>query len=201
MRSSLRRAVVLAVAALLALAGPVAATNWGSNHASAGTPAHPCDTTIYSQCVAEVNTVPIEWGLSLSQAHKDAINFVISYYDANTAIYPYLSGLPADRVTTVLDTNAGRNGAWAWGQCAAGATYGGSDPYRWCRPSRLYWNTYYEASNYPTTTNKRAVACHEVGHLGGLRHSTNSSGSCMYIAPSTVTNPDSHDRSMLAAYY
>ena len=195
------RCVVLAAVISVAAASATYATNWGSNHAVPGTPAHVCDTSIFSQCVGETNAPPIVFE-SLSSAHQSAMTFAMTWYQNNTVLYPYISGLPADRTVHVSDISTS-NGAWAWGACRAGATYGGSDPYVWCRPSDLKWNTYYEASHFSTTTQKREVACHEVGHLGGLRHSGNSTGSCMYNPATTpgVTSPDSHDVSQLSAHY
>lgn len=196
------KATVLAVAVMTVTATVIYASNWGSNTASAGTPAHPCDTTINSQCTAEVNTIPIEWGSPLAQSHIDAMTYAMTWYQNNTTVYPYLSALSPDRVTTVSDTSL-QNGAWAWGQCGSGATYGGTDPYVWCRPSLLKWNTYYESGHFSTTTQKREIACHEVGHLAGLRHSSDSTGSCMYNPATTpgVLTPDSHDRSMISSHY
>lgn len=104
--------------------------------------------------------------------------------------------------------------ALAWTRCqgppgAAGMTYGGSDAAhtRWCSPQLVYYNLTYAASHFPTDNNKRYIACHELGHTIGLRHTNESSGTCMlratitpkYVPTNTTTS--GHDRSNIAFMY
>jgi len=89
--------------------------------------------------------------------------------------------------------------------------YGGSDSThtRWCRPQRLYYNTYYEAGYFPDPNPKRYIACHELGHTIGLRHprAGETLVTCMRSAsiepkyvPTYITTSD-HDRPLIAANY
>lgn len=178
------------------------ADNWGSNHASGNTSAHPCDTTLFSQCVDDNNSDAILFVGTVAQSHKDAINWSIANYNSVApAIFMYISTLPPNLVDVqVKDQTAGMNGAWAWGACDVAASYGGTDPKRWCKPEILTWNLSYEATKYPTTTNKRDVACHELGHTMGLRHTVDST-SCMVNASQFTTTTSTDDRNDLTVNY
>ena len=61
-----------------------------------------------------------------------------------------------------------------WVRCSSDNTgTGGSHPSRWCRGQQLRINTYfflYQSGYLDTTTQRRRVACHELGHTVGLRH-------------------------------
>ncbi|GAA4364883.1 hypothetical protein GCM10023146_06020 [Nocardioides caricicola] len=79
----------------------------------------------------------------------------------------------------VSDSGYGDNGAIAWVNCPSGATETGSNPNRTCYGQRLNWNTYSGyASTWNTTYGARYVACRELGHTIGLRH-TAQTGSCL----------------------
>lgn len=196
------RAMICAAAVLFA-ASQVNANNIGSHVATGGTPAHNCDTSIASQCVNNNNSDAIIFGTPLATSHKDAINFAIADYNAhNPGIFLYISALPPDLVDVIVsDTTIAGNGAWAWGQCRSPATTGGTNPNAWCYPMLLKWNLAYEASKYPGLTARRDVACHELGHTMGLRHSNEASGSCMINGSTTFTTTSSHDRTMIAGQY
>jgi predicted Zn-dependent protease len=188
---------------LLVGASQVNANNIGSHVATGGTPAHNCDTSNLSQCVNNNNNDLIIFGSPLAQSHKDAINFAIADYNAkNPGIVLYISVLGPDLVDVIVsDTTVVGNGSWAWGQCRSPATTGGTNPDAWCYPVLLKWNLAYEASKYPGTTAKRDVACHELGHTMGLRHSNETSGTCMINASTTFTTMSAHDQTMIAGQY
>jgi hypothetical protein len=38
------------------------------------------------------------------------------------------------------------------------------------QPQLFVWNTRWEPTHYPTSDNKRYIACHELGHTIGLQH-------------------------------
>lgn len=182
--------------------------------ASGGTPAHICDNTPNSQCVAQDATLHVwntcntdiaaatSWSMSNYNSVAPPAHFVL---DPAAGCF----GPPVDEDVTIQLINSASTHAFAWGQCRTGATYGGSEAShnRWCDPEDLYWNTAY-SSAYPTVANKRYIACHELGHMLGLRHSVESgSVSCMKIAQfsppvlPTATTTSSHDRGEIASHY
>ena len=50
-------------------------------------------------------------------------------------------------------------------------------------------------------TNKKHVACQEVGHLFGLNHNRGSSTTCMNDTILTAPQPNSHDRDLINSIY
>lgn len=198
-----RLGVGLAALAAFVVAATVSANNFGSNVGTGGTPAHACDASMSSQCINNNSADLIIWGSPLAQSHKDAILFAIDDYNAhNPDIFMYISALGPDLVDVIVsDTTMTGNGQWSWGQCRSPATYGGADPNRWCYPVLLKWNLAYEKSKYPGTTAKNDIACHELGHTMGLRHSNELTGSCMIYASTTYVTTTTHDRAMLQGHY
>jgi len=175
------RSVLVGVAStfvLLALAGSVLATNFGSNTASYLTPAHPCDADDFSQCIA--NNGLHSWypdGLEYNQlsATRYASNWVYDpVTDVDTTEVSSASGVDL----IVRDWTYNNVDAWAWVQCDAVATYGGTDPHRWCRPQVLRYDLS-DTTRYDEVFERRYMACHEMGHSLGLRHSSNSA-SCLF---------------------
>ena len=123
----------------------------------------------------------------------------VNIYDpvADVAVVEQTNGLNVDLI--VQDGNFDVEGVWAWTACAPNATYGGSDPTRWCRPQRLRYDLT-DAGAFDTLSERRYVACHEFGHSFGLRHSTNQS-SCLFPNQATSTVIVSHDATELNARY
>lgn len=198
------RALVLASILTLVVVS-LAYAKFGSSYS------HICDTTLYSECVA--NNAYHSVYVNVAGSYATQVRWSTQNYTSvappivMSEVYP-----PAlDKAVEVLLTNAGANGALAWTQCASGATYGGSDALhtRWCRPQRFYYNTYYEAGYFPTDNAKRYIACHELGHTIGLQHpaSGERTVTCMTsatITPKyvpTYTTTSDVERSQVYAYY
>jgi len=78
----------------------------------------------------------------------------------------------------VRDWTSDNSDAWAWVECDQGAAYGGTDPRRWCRPQVLRYDLS-DTIRYDEVFERRYMACHEMGHSLGLRHSSNSA-SCLF---------------------
>lgn len=63
------------------------------------------------------------------------------------------------------------------------------------RLNRSYLDTGY------TVTNRKHVACQEVGHLFGLNHNRSSSTTCMNDSILSAPQPDAHDQSLINSIY
>lgn len=78
----------------------------------------------------------------------------------------------------VMDYNYGANGYNGWNQCAG--TTSGSHPNQVCSVCYVRINTFYSPP-------AKRIACHELGHAMGLRH-TSSQSSCMKTTSSGGTS-------------
>lgn len=65
---------------------------------------------------------------------------------------------------------------------------------------RARLNMSYLESGY-SRTNKKHVACQEIGHLFGLHHNTSSSSTCMNDSILTAPQPNSHDQALINSIY
>lgn len=63
-----------------------------------------------------------------------------------------------------------------------------------------YLHRSYLDSGY-SRTNRKHVACQEVGHLFGLHHNTSSNTTCMNDSILTAPQPNSHDRDLINSLY
>ncbi len=186
-------AAVLAASALFA-APPLEATNFGSNLT------HPCDTTRASECIANngYHVVCFD-NLGATQVINTRWSMTNNYNPVASVQTAELScGSPtASFDVKVRDEDQG-TAYWGWTQCAPGATYGGTDPNRWCKPQYFYWELHTQAQ-WNTTFERQYLACHELGHTLGLQHTSNAS-SC--LSPPTTSNAlTSHDINHLNSAY
>ncbi len=197
-RSSVIVAMVGAVALLGLTAGFALAHNFGSNTAAFNTPAHPCDYSTSSQCVADNGSHLVYLTmLSTDPMYIATTNRFPTYNATDVHMQTVTSASGAD--VWVLNGNYGDTTWWAYGACSTTATFGGSDPDRWCRPQDIFYNITHPSNWDGTLTGRRAVACHELGHTVGLRHV--GSGSCMVSGSKTLITIDSDQISHLNAQY
>lgn len=149
-----------------------------------------------SECVADDGSHTI-YNFNLNAGWQSATAYAItSVYDP----LPQITALwttGSDDDVYAYNANYGLTGIWAWTQCVSGATYGGTDPSRWCKPQWLDYNTSYAQ----TASQAQAISCHEMGHTLGLQHSNESSGSCMIKNQRTINILSAHDKSMIAGHY
>lgn len=189
--------------AAIALVGATSAwaVNKGSNTASGGSGAHACDSTPSSQCIADDAD---HWlaDSGLSSTWKTAVASAVTAWNGDATVSVRWRTTQDFSLVDVMAVDApyGLNGLWGWGQCEKainGVVYGGSDPKRWCKRSDMDLNSSYSHN----ATGKLSIACHEVGHTLGLRHSNESSGSCMKRDQETITTISTHDHTMLDQLY
>jgi predicted Zn-dependent protease len=184
----------------------VVSANFGSNTASGGTPAHHCDATTASQCIADNGTHIVFISASNTARTAAATRWVMTNVYEPVPDITTSETADSRRADLIVQAgNFGLNGIWAWTACSGNATFGGADPNRYCRPQNLNYNLSYP-THYDSDTNARAIACHEFGHSLGLRHSdanddASYASSCMLKNQDANTTLTSHDRAHLTAHY
>ena len=181
-------ALVGAAAAWL-VTGPLAlATPFGSgiNHA--------CDTSYASQCVADNASHRVRFFDVGNQNLLGGTLNRMSWYNSAAGDLNMIQ-VTSSADVHVQDVAVGPVGWWAATYCSGSATYGGSDPNRWCRPQILTYNTSYSVG----VAQPLYLACHELGHTVGLRHTTSS---CMESGDLTgLETVSSHEIGHINARY
>jgi Matrixin len=110
----------------------------------------------------------------------------------------YSSGAWEVRAAT---TSSPSTGIVGWVECKPGVTTSGSHPNQRCSYENLWFNTVYLDTTNGDSNYLAAIACHEMGHTVGLRHSADTA-SCLQNPPIAYQwYPTSHDRGELAARY
>lgn len=97
--------------------------------------------------------------------------------------------------TDHVNAYAGNYGQNGWLGLASIISYSGCT----VRNGRAQLNNSYLVSY--SRTNKKHVACQEVGHLFGLNHNRGSSTTCMNDTILTAPQPNTHDRDLINSIY
>lgn len=196
-----RRTIAGALAIVLALvtASSAMAANFGSNTASYDSPAHACDWDAASQCIANNGT-------HLWYPDTLTANLLAATRNASDYVYDPLPDIIADEWSSsegvdviVMDAFTNLPNVVAWTECATGTTVLGTDPNAYCRPQWLRYDLS-DGWAYDTIGERNSIACQEMGHTLGLRHSSSTS-SCMYTYRTTQAGLVQHDKDELAAHY
>lgn len=102
-----------------------------------------------------------------------------SQFDNRTDLVAYEVALSVVHDARAFDYAYGDTGYWGATYCPSTSTQGGSDPARWCYPQYIRFNLTY-SHKLDSAQERRAIACHELGHTVGLRHHHSQGVSCMY---------------------
>jgi hypothetical protein len=204
----LSRRSLLAVALLGTLlglsVGPTIATNSGSNAGGYNTAPHPCDKTLASQCAANgmthrVSLASLASNSPMRAAMLDAMNTIDNLSPDIFLVVEWSSSTNADVNATT--GNFGNTGWWAYGACSANSTITGTDPLKTCTLQVITYNVGHPSDWDGTALGRRTIACHELGHTVGLRHSNPDRSSCMRNGVTTMDSLHSHDHATLANLY
>lgn len=135
-----------------------------------------------------------------------AANWAVSEYDS-TDLVVYRDESDSEPDVEFHDYNYGNSTGWvAQAKCPTTNTgIGGTDPTRWCRGQQIIFNSWYYwyySGAYDTFFERRRLACHEMGHTVGLRHSANTN-SCIFPRywETTASILDAHDPSHVNDHY
>lgn len=177
------------VSALLLGSTVAAATNWGST-APGGTPTNAVSLLPNSTMVVQ--------RVNLTSANNTAVSAAaINQYLPTELILCVPAGTgtcATGQRACVFDGEYGNNGLLGWATC--GGTSAGTNPNRTCTRPFVRLNLTYNP------VSRQRLACHELGHTVGLRHSTQTA-SCMItnIANGTTSALTAHDSAHINARY
>jgi hypothetical protein len=185
--------VLAATLGTVLLPSPARATNFGSI----------CDAGSTTNCVSVANNIyhVLNW-----EGDQDIPGIQASHGWARdnqynpTDLVAYTDGSDSLPDVRVWDEPYGPTTWLARVECPTNNTgTGGSHPNRWCRGQILRYNSTHTGF-WGTEANRRSVACHEIGHTVGLRHTTDSS-SCMYNGSTYPQTLNAHDRAHINGRY
>lgn len=189
---------VASMVLMLVTASSAIGANFGSNTAAYQSPAHRCDTDAASQCIANDGShswYPMAVTANLLAATRTAS----ATYDAVTDVSTFERSSSSNIDVIVMDDFTGLANIVAWTQCKVGAATGGTDPHAYCVPQLLRYDLA-DTLDYDSVGERSSIACQEMGHTLGLRHSSSTS-SCMYTFRTTQAGLVQHDRDELNLHY
>lgn len=136
------------------------------------------------------NQVPGMW-----TAFNDAMTYLGS---ATLIVSQHVCPVTSSRDVVAKDADYGAIGYTSWVKCVVSDGVGGSHPNRRCNHQEIRFNGNSSVSQYfDTYSERRTLACHEIGHSVGLRHGS-VNASCMDNS-STLTSV--HDDAHVDAKY
>lgn len=187
------RVAAWAIVYLVATAGPASGSNWGSSNCGTNP-----DT---SYCIHNNDTHTYHFTSSVSTTMRSATNTAAEagYEPTQLNISSTTSSSNTDVVIKMF--NYGDSGYAGATLCPANSSKTGTNPRVVCRPQELRYNVHSSvAILFDTSVEREYVACHELGHTVGLRHSTQSD-SCMQEYPGLYGLPSLHDKIYIDAAY
>jgi hypothetical protein len=204
--------VLAALAAVVLVAPPAAATNFGSTTCGTTTSGRP------PNCISLANNryhaVNFRYfGETASSREdipgiRDATTYVLANVYSPTDLSAYRDEDDSQPDVIMSDFSySGFPDIAGWVNCPSDNTgQGGSNPNRWCRGQTLTLNSYlYWVGEgvFDTAAQRRNVVCHELGHTLGLRHRTDTTDSCMwkYAGDGAAATLDGHDRAHVNGRY
>lgn len=132
---------------------------------------------------------------SLNTYFTPVTNSLLNDYNPTDLAVLQYTTTSCTQETCAMDSDYGNNGLFGWNACYPGAT-SGSHPNQTCSNDWVRYNT---NGSLPALS-ANVVACHELGHAVGLRHT--AANSCMRNNP-LPSNPDltDHDRGHINSRY
>lgn len=194
--SSVRRgAIVSSVATLMGVQLMLAPEAWAINFGSTSCGGDP------RNCVSLADNAYHSWYPSGKLGNQ--ISGIDTATRSSMADYDYWTDLNTVEHSQsgdviVGDYNYGFNGAVAWVECRPASQTWGSHPDLRCDNQALRYNADY-LSYYSTFTERKSIACEEIGHTVGLQHRY-TDNSCM-AQDSTITYTSLHDDGHINNYY
>ena len=162
-----RAAASLAVMALLITPMAVVANNFGSA-GSAGDILDPAVNGVWFTPTSEWHVGRISMTAVYSNGVSAAVGNQFGPTDLAVGLFAAATCVAAYEVC-VYDDDYGNNGVNGWNQCIGNVV--GQDPNRTCSQGRVLINLFYSPP-------ANRIACHELAHSVGLRH-TEDQGSCV----------------------
>lgn len=139
--------------------------------------------------------------LSRADIRTETVFILDDQFDNRTDLIAYVvTGTDGPYDVRFWNGNYGDTGYWGATFCPSGSTQGGTDPSRWCYPQYVRYNTTY-SHKFDSIQERRAIACHEIGHTVGLRHSGLQGVSCMYDPVVIDALNGNHDIPMIDQRY
>lgn len=195
-------ALVMAAVAVLALAPPAAASNWGADPNSD----HWCTRNDPdSGCTADDANHFVYFEADVPSAVRQAFTQSLAQdYTIPGELTSQVTSNRAQADVIVKWKNVPGRVPWAYTTCAKNATYGGSGWNRWCKPQLVVLDSQDQAfadDCFASDNCRDWVACHELGHTLGLLHNRRTTSCLSKVKIPGVTHLDAHDIEHLVDCY